>query len=353
MAVVKYNTKGKLWFGFCPYHSLLFVLIGCLALLGCTEKLENDMENVSEISVSVKSSDVNINSLDIWAFYCDSQGKVSKKENVGYFHADGRSDISFNLASESKYYFLLSGVNLPASMSNAGSAFNTLTTTKFNGFLNESIYTHWAFIDIDDAVDGSIDLPIELFPLHGKLTVNATKVSDAITMVIDRVDLCSTDAPQQGAFFSALSAGDIKSGGLHSTNWYFDGVNLNHGSLLQNIAENVALSESKTTILLGESSLYEIPDGWRDLTLFKESGWELDPSVADADCKGCYLSISYRFVKAPETSLESENAVQVQKYIPLPPICRGNEYRVDIKINLDDIIVYSSTEVSEEIGGIW
>ena len=45
--------------------------------------------------------------------------------------------------------------------------------------------------------------------------------------------------------------------------------------------------------------------------------------------------------------------MQVQKYIPLPPICRGNEYRVDIKINLDEIIVYSSTEVSEEIGGIW
>ena len=353
MTVFTNNIKRKLWFGFCPYHSFLVVMFVCLLCSGCCEKLENQGEKAPVIAVSVKSSDVSINTLDLWAFCCNADGTVSLKESAGYIHADGESDVTLSLDSESRYYLLLAGANMPNGIFGSESTFNALTASRFTGFQNDNLYTHWAVVDITTASNGTVELPLELFPTHGKLSVNVTKASDALTLVIDEVNVCSVNAPTQGSFFSALSANEINSGGSSAGNWYFNGPNLAMGPLSRNLAQNIDITASKRATQVCEAKLYENPNGWSDLTRYRESGWELNPAVADADCTGCYLSISYRFVKAPETSLYSENAVQVQKYVPLPPICRGNSYNIDIKINLNEIIVYSSTEVSEEVVGRW
>ena len=252
--------------------------------------------------------------------------------------------------TESRYCLLLAGANLPAGFSQ-DLTFPSLTSTKYSG-LPGATATHWAVVDLTASSSGRISIPMEVFPTYGKVSVNISKESDAINLRIEEVNLLSSGAPEQGAFFSSLTAEQIKAGGLAVDSWYFNNLTLSASALSTLLASDVDITESKRNVALCSENIYENQAGWTDLTAFRQSGWALNPAETDPDCNGYYLSVTYTYAISP-ASLDSDEAVTVQKYIPLAPVCRSNEYRFDIKVNLDEIVVFGSTEASEEIGGIW
>ena len=330
----------------------VLLLVSVILMTGCGRNIDVSEDNVSSLTLSVKSSveSAPVTSLKVWAFDCDAQGKVGRTANIGYASADEQSTLTLTLDTESRYCLLLAGANLPAGFSQ-DLTFPSLTSTKYSG-LPGATATHWAVVDLTASSSGRISIPMEVFPTYGKVSVNISKESDAINLRIEEVNLLSSGAPEQGAFFSSLTAEQIKAGGLAVDSWYFNNLTFPASALSTVLASDVDVTESKRSVALCSENIYENQAGWTDLTAFRQSGWALNPAETDPDCNGYYLSVTYTYAISP-ASLDSDEAVTVQKYIPLAPVCRSNEYRFDIKVNLDEIVVFGSTEASEEIGGIW
>lgn len=331
----------------------VLLLVSVILMTGCGRIIDVSEDNVSSLTLSVKSSEESapVTSLKVWAFDCDAQGKVGRTANIGYTCADEQSTLSLTLDTESRYCLLLAGANLPAGFSQ-GLTFPSLTSTMFSGLSNNVSATHWTVVDLTASSNGRIYIPMEVFSTWGKISVNVSKESEAMNLRIEEVALLSSGAPEQGAFFSSLTAEEIKSGGLAADGWYFNNLTFSAAAMSTVLASDVDVTESKRSMALCSENIYENQAGWADLTAFRQSGWALNPSEIDPDCNGYYLSITYSYAISP-ASLDSDEAVTVQKYIPLAPVCRSNEYRFDIKVNLDEIVVFGSTEASEEIGGIW
>ena len=330
----------------------VLLLVSVILMTGCGRNIDVSEDNVSSLTLSVKSSEESapVTSLKAWAFDCDAQGKVGRTANIGYASADEQSTLTLTLDTESRYCLLLAGANLPAGFSQ-GLTFPSLTSTMFSG-LPGATATHWTVVDLTASSSGRISIPMEVFPTYGKVSVNISKESDAMNLRIEEVNLLSSGAPEQGTFFSSLTAEEIKAGGLAVDSWYFNNLTLSASALSTVLASDVDVTESKRSLALCSENIYENQAGWTDLTAFRQSGWALNPAETDPDCNGYYLSVTYTYAISP-ASWDSDEAVTVQKYIPLAPVCRSNEYRFDIKVNLDEIVVFGSTEASEEIGGIW
>ena len=330
----------------------VLLLVSVILMTGCGRNIDVSEDTLSSLTLSVKSSEESapVTSLKVWAFDCDAQGKVGRTANIGYASADEQSTLTLTLDTESRYCLLLAGANLPAGFSQ-GLTFPSLTSTMFSG-LPGATATHWAVVDLTATSNGQISVPVEVFPTYGTVSVNVSKESDAMDLRIEEVNLLSSGAPEQGAFFSSLTAEEIKAGGLAVDSWYFNNLTFPASALSTVLASDVDVTESKRNVALCSENIYENQAGWTDLTAFRQSGWALNPAETDPDCNGYYLSVTYTYAISP-ASLDSDEAVTVQKYIPLAPVCRSNEYRFDIKVNLDEIVVFGSTESSEEIGGIW
>ena len=330
----------------------VLLLVSVILMTGCGRNIDVSEDTLSSLTLSVKSSEESapVTSLKVWAFDCDAQGKVGRTANIGYASADEQSTLTLTLDTESRYCLLLAGANLPAGFSQ-GLTFPSLTSTMFSG-LPGATATHWAVVDLTATSNGQISVPVEVFPTYGTVRVNVSKGSDAMNLRIEEVNLLSSGAPEQGAFFSSLTAEEIKAGGLAVDSWYFNNLTFPASALSTVLASDVDVTESKKSVALCSENIYENQAGWTDLTAFRQSGWALNPAETDPDCNGYYLSVTYTYAISP-ASLDSDEAVTVQKYIPLAPVCRSNEYRFDIKVNLDEIVVFGSTESSEEIGGIW
>ena len=325
----------------------VLLLVSVILMMGCG-RISVSEDTQSSLTLSVKSDEsIPVNSLQTWAFYCDAQGNVTQTENIGYASSVASQTVSLKLDGKSRYYILMTGVNLP-SMFNEGTSFSTLSTATFLETPDETIYTNWTVVDLMGDV---ANVPIEVFPTCGRIRVNISKETDAMTLRIDEIRLLSNNAPTQNTFFSAMTSEQIRNGGLTSGKWNFSGVSIPLEATSISLASSVDIVTSRQSLC--DKYVYEHSAGWTDLKTFRESGWSTDPSKSDPECNGYYLSVSYTYAVCPEMSLDSDQAITVQKYIPLPPVCRGNEYRYDIRINLDEIIVFGSTEVSEEIGGSW
>lgn len=335
------NKLGKLWFGGCPNHSFLVLLLVLISAAGCGKaEVEVDASYAASVTLSVKSSggSVEADNVKVWAFDCDAQGNVSRTANVGYaFSADG-SSVSLYFDSHSRYRLLLAGTDLPASF-NEGSSYLNLRNSMVGGIQNGSGATGCALVDLASAVDGSVNVQMELFPMYGKLRVDVKTTSEAMTLSIDELAVMSSYAPKYAMLFSPMTPEEIRGGGIGASSWYFSGVSMESAAFSMDVTAGV------------DMYLIENPEGWTDLSAYRESGWTLNP--AESDVTGYYLSVAYRYVMSPATSFESDEVVAVQKYVPLAPVCRGNEYRFDISINADGVVVHGSTEVSEEVQGSW
>ena len=349
------NKMRKLWFGVCPDHSFLVLLLVFVMGVGCERHEKAGCEYAESVVVSVKSADgqAPVNSAQVWAFKCDAQGNVSNTANVGYAYGDGESSLSIDLDGDSRYCLILAGANMPAGVFGESSSLARLRSSKFSGMLDGETATHWTVVDLASSANGIAEVPMEVFPTCARICMNVWKASEAMTLLIDEIALLSSNAPTQGVFFSAMSGDQIKAGGLYSDNWYFNGLTLECAPCSKVLVSETYVSGSQSFSPLFTAYVHENQAGWTDLSDYRESGWRLNPADADPGCTGHYLSISYRYALSPETSVDSEQAVSVLKYIPLAPLCRGNEYRFDIKFNLDEIVVYGSTEVSEEVEGEW
>ena len=349
------NKMRKLWFGVCPNHSFLVLLLVFVMVVGCERHEKTGCEYTESVVVSVKSADgqTPVNSAQVWAFKCDAQGNVSNTSNVGYAYGDGEAPLSIDLEGDSRYCLILAGANIPAGVFGESSSFAGLRSSKFSGMLSDETATHWALVDLASSSNGIVEVPMEVFPTFARICVNVWKASKAMTLIIDEIALLSSSAPTQGLFFCAMSGDQIKAGGLYSNSWYFNGVTLECMPCSKVLVSETYVGESQSFTPLFTAYVHENQAGWTDLTDYRESGWRLNPADADPECTGHYLSISYRYAVSPETSVDSEQAFSVRKYIPLAPLCRSNEYRFNIKFNLDEIVVYGSTEVSEEVEGEW
>ena len=331
----------------------VLLLLSVILMIGC-ERIEDVSEdNISPLTLSVKSSasSIPVTSLKVWAFDCDVQGHVRNAAPIGYASAADEMSVTFELETQSRYCILLAGANLPPLFSET-SKFQSLSTTMFSGLSIESIATHWKIVDLTSATGDMLYVPMEVFPTFGRISVNVSKESEAMNLRVNEVSLHSAASPEQGTFWTSLTADQIKAGGLTSDSWYFNSMSFSMSPLSRTLAEDVDVTESRKNISLCCENVYENQAGWTNLAQYRESGWTLSPAESDPDCNGYYLSVSYTYSVNP-VSLDSDAAVTVQKFIPLAPVCRSNEYRFDIRINLDEITVFGSTETSEEVEGIW
>ena len=289
----------------------VLLLVSVMLMTGCGRIIDVSEDNVSSLTLSVKSSEgsVPVTSLKVWAFDCDAQGKVGRTANIGYACADEQSTLSLTLDTKSKYCLLLAGANLPAGFSQ-NMTFPSLTLTTFSGLSNNVSATHWAVVDLTASSSGRISVPMEVFPTWGKISVNVSKESEAMNLRIEEVALLSSGAPEQGAFFSSLTAEQIKAGGLAVDGWYFNNLTFSAAAMSTVLASDVDVAESKRSMPLCSENIYENQAGWTDLTAFRQSGWALNPAETDPDCNGYYLSVTYTYAISP-ASLDSDEAVTV------------------------------------------
>ena len=316
------------------------ILSSLILLAGCTSSLEIGEGSVSSLTLSLKggTDEAPVGSVKVWAFRCDAQGAVSKMDNVAYGESEGQPSLSMDLSSDSRYYMVLAGVNLPSAAFGEGASFASLRSSKFAGRPDDDALTGWTVVDMAEAEGGHMDVSMEVAPVCGRLTLNVAKSSETMVLRVDEVAVHSSGAPSQGLYFAGLTG---------------QGTDLNHEPYSSVVAKGADVSGKGAYSCVATAFLYEHTAGWSDLSAFREAGWSLDPSVADPDCAGYYMSISYRYVTVPDASLDSEEAVLVKKYIPLAPVLRGNEYKFNVMVSLDGVTVSGSTEVSEEVQGQW
>ena len=170
-----------------------------------------------------------------------------------------------------------------------------------------------------------------------------------MSLYIKDLRVCCSAAPQKGALFSALTPDQINNGGANADQWWFSGYSPATSGFSEEIASNISVAGDFMSV--GSCLLFENNEGWSNISSFAANGFNAVPE----DCNGYYLAISYRYSVVPgiDASEGTSGVCEEIKYIPLAPICRGNEYNMKLKINLGEIYVWGNTEVSEEITGSW
>lgn len=318
----------------------LLFLLAVSAIYGCAG-LEENSEPASLV-IAVKSSEetsITINSLKLWCYACNESGEVLADNPIAFAMSDEASAIAIELPAVSKYCLLAAVANLESAAVDEDTPFSELSATVISS-KEEDILSRWKVVDLtsNGELASNVDVQLHMFHTLGKLNVNVSKVSDDMNLYIKNLSVCSAAAPVNGALFSALSPDQINRGGDDDSKWWFN-------SFIPSV------SEYSEEIIQGSTLLFENSEGWRDISTFAADGFNNIPS----DCNGYYLAFTYRYTIIPDVNAESEapGVHEEMKYIPLPPICRGNEYNIKININLGEVYVLGNTEVSDVVTGVW
>ena len=284
----------------------------------------------------------------LWAYACDVDGNVAIDIPAAYASANGNAATMEFINPVSRYYLLAAVLNVDAD----GNSFTSLSSTKFTD-CSEDVASHWKVVDLmsEGVFSGNMTVRMDVFHTVGRLKFSISKTSELMRLLVTDVSVCSVSAPSEGVLMSRLTPDQIRVGGKGLSQWWFDGCSPATVEYSETILQDVEITE----VASGSTILFENPYGWTDLSVFEADGFSLNPAESDPDCTGYYLVVDYRYSFMPEISLEDESELvtAVRKYVPLSPVCRGNEYNIKIAVNQSDIIVAGSTEVSEEVNGAW
>lgn len=344
---------------------VLTFVSGCVKDADMTESLPEAVAleiGVRSPSVAGDEADLSsklISDLNVWAYICDSQGKVLRQQPEAHAYVDltsagAASEAKAMVAFETKsrYHMVVAVSNYGTHIFNSEAQFYQLASSKSTGSSRTDNAAHWTIVDVLDADDeGKVKVDMKLYPEEGKVSLKMATSSDAMRMMIDHVILRSTNAPSEGTLLSAMTPQQIEGSGWEDAKWWFDGVVLKYAECSRTIASDVLIERSGTYVDAGSCLTYENQAGWTDLSSFREEGFSNVPQG-----EGYYLDVAYRYTTLPGTDLSSASSpdiVSVRKYIPLQPIRRGNHYVVKVMASLSEIVVSGMTEISEETPGEW
>lgn len=331
--------------------AICIILSSILSLVSCERMLDgsDQLPETARLNIAVKSTVSDATSLDIWAYACDSEGKVAIDSPDAYVSSDSPAAV-IECSPISRYYLVAAVTNadMEADMTFSALSQKSISVRKDN------IASHWIIIDLmsEGIMTSGAEVPMELFRPYGKIDVSIAKTSQSMRLLITDVSVCSASAPSEGALISPLTPAQIKDGGRNVDQWWHEGFTPQQAAFAEMLMENLEITETGTYVSAGSTLLFENPSGWTDLTAYAENNFATNPSV---EGDGYYLSIGYCYTLYPDVSLTevSDKVIQVRKFVPLEPVCRSNEYSIKVSVDMSTIVVTGSTEVSEETDGVW
>lgn len=345
-------------------HLTLRLFLFLIIISGCNNEFDHNeplpQAVAHEIIIKSKSYTANpIMNLNLWAYVCDANGNVSSQSPVYHKFIDLTKEApcvshttSLDFPRDSRYYRLVALSNYNNSY-NPSIEFKQLATTKAASDPSSIFGSHWTILDtrMRDA-DGVNRTDLRLYPIPGKVSLQIGKATDAMRVLIKHVQIRSAYAPTQGAVLSTLTDEQIEEGDFSAEEWWYSGAAIEYEEdYLNEIAADVTLTGSKVYSDAGSALLFEHKEGWTDLSAFKEAGFTNIPQG-----NGYYMDIEYAYTTHQHADLRENGnpyVITVCKYIPLKPVLRGHHQIFKVMLNLDDIIVNGSTEISEEITGEW
>ena len=347
----------------------IFFILAILSGCGINVDIQESLPEAVALEVNVRSGNTEIvganedlsggiiKNLNIWVFICDKDGKVYDQKPLAHTylnleHHETSTKAVIELISGSRYYMVVAASNYGTYIFNKDTQFYQLSTSKSTGSPHLEDTAHWTIIDVLDAdADGKLKVNMKLFPTPAKVTIKMAKSADAMRMIVDKITVCSNNAPSEGANISALTREQIEGTGWENAQWWFHGTNLKYSPHTAVLATNVIIPDNGKYTEEISTLLFENMAGWCDLSDYNSTGFN---NLPQGD--GYYLDIEYRYttkVSADFSLVDSPDIYYVQKFVPLEPLRRGNNYKISVIANLNDIIVNANTEVSQEIEGKW